>query len=57
MKIYASFWNADVCLSRNVVSGLVGVRFRRVWVRSTAACAAASLEDIIDKVSVAGGNP
>ena len=56
-KISASCRSAAVCLSPDVLSGIVGVGLRRAWVRSTAACVAESLEDIIGKVSVARKNP
>ena len=57
MKIYASCLSAAVFLSPKVVSGIVGVGLRRVWVRSTAACVAASCEYSLGKVIVAGKNP
>ena len=57
LKISESFLSATVCLSPSIVSGLVGVGLRRVWVRLTAACVASSLEDSIGKVSVARKNP
>ena len=56
VEISANFLRADVCLSPNVVIGLVGVGLRRAWVSSAAACVAASSEDIIGKFSVSGGN-
>ena len=56
VKISVSCLRGAVCLSPNVVSGLVGVGLRRVWVRSTSACVAAPFKDIIDKVSVAVKN-
>ena len=43
-----------VCLYPNAVSGILGIGLRRVWVRSADACVAASLEDTLGKVSVAG---
>ena len=55
MNISASFRSAAVCLSPNVVSGLVGVVFRKEWVRSAAVCVDASLEDSLGKVSVSRG--
>ena len=55
LKISTSFRSAAVCLSPSDVSGIVGVGLRIVWVRSMAACAAASLEYSIGKFSVAGG--
>ena len=55
VKIYGSCLSASVCFSPHVVSGLVGVRLKRAWVRSAAACVVKSCEDSIDKVSVAGG--
>ena len=54
MNISASCLRDDVCLSPIVVSGLLGVGFRRAWVRSEAACVAAYFEDSIFKVSVFG---
>ena len=56
VKISASCLGNDFCLSPNVVSGLVGVGLRRLRVSSAAACVAASCEDSLDKVSVAGKN-
>ena len=53
LKMSASFWSYAACLSPDVMSGIVGVGLRRVWVRSAAACVAKSLEDILGKVSVA----
>ena len=38
------------------MTGLVGVGLRREWVSSTSVCVATFLADILDKVSVAGGN-
>ena len=55
LNISASFRSAAVCLSPNVVSGLAGVGLRRTWFRSMSACVSESLEDILGKVSVAGG--
>ena len=55
VNISASFRSAAVCLSPNVVRGILGVGLRRTWVRYTAACFAASLEYSIGKVSVSGG--
>ena len=52
LKMSASFWSYAACLSPDVMSGIVGVGLRRVWVRSAAACIAKSLEDILGKVSV-----
>ena len=49
VKISASFLRAAFCLPPNVVSGLVGVGLRRVWVISTSAFFAASCEDILVK--------
>ena len=57
MRIYASCLSDAVCLSPNVVIGLVRVGLRRVWVRYTSVCVASSCEDSLDKVSVAGKNP
>ena len=54
VNISASFLRAAVCLSPNIVSVIVGVGLRRVWVRSAAACVAAYFEDSIFKVSVFG---
>ena len=54
VNISESCLRAAVCLYPNVVSGLVGVGLRRVWVRSTDACVAASFEDSLGKVSVSG---
>ena len=56
-NISTSDLSANVCLSPNFVSGLVGVGFRREWVRSVAACVAASCGDSLGKVSVARKNP
>ena len=47
LKISASCFRAAVYLLPIVVSGLVGVGLRRSWVRSEAACVAASSEDIL----------
>ena len=54
-KIYVSCLSAAVCLSPNVMSGLVGVGLRGAWISSAAECVAVSFEDSIGKVSVAGG--
>ena len=54
--ISESCLSAAVCLSPNVVSGLVGVGLRRAWVRSVSVCVSASCEDSLDKVSAAGEN-
>ena len=56
LNIYASCLRASVCLSPNVVSGLVGVRLRRAWVRYMAACVDTSFEESLGKVSVAREN-
>ena len=56
MKISASFLRAAVCLSPKVVSGLVRVGLRRVWVRYAAACVATYFEDSLGKVSFSGEN-
>ena len=56
LKISASCLRADVCLSPNVVSGLVGVRLSREWMRSAVACVAASFDEIFGDDSVAGKN-
>ena len=56
VNISVSCLSATICLSPNVVSGLVGVGLRREWVSSTAACVAAYCEDSLGKVSVAGEN-
>ena len=53
--IYASCLSAAICSSPSVVIGIVGVGLRRLWVWSTAACVAASFEEILGKVSVDGG--
>ena len=52
VNIYVIFLRADVCLSPNVVSGIVGVGLSRVWLMSAAACVAASFDNIIGNVSV-----
>ena len=54
VKIYVSCLRAAVCLSPNVVNGIVGVGLRRTWVMSTTACVAASFEESLGKVSVSG---
>ena len=56
MKISAICLRSTVCLSPNVVSGLVRVGLRRVWVSSAAVYIAEYFEDILGKVSVGGGN-
>ena len=56
MKIYVSCLMADVCLSPNAVSEIVGAGLRRAWVRSVAACVATYFENIIGKVSFSLGN-
>ena len=53
--ISESCLSAAVCLSPNVVSGLVGVGLIRVCVRSAAAYVDASCGNSLGKVSVAGG--
>ena len=55
VNISASFLSAAVCLSHNVVSGLVGVMLSRVWVGSAASCVAAYCKDSLGKNSVSGG--
>ena len=55
VKTSTSFLRSAVCFSPNFVIGLVGVRLRRAWVRSAAACVAASFENSIGKISVGGG--
>ena len=40
----------------SVVSGIVGVGFSNEWVRSVAACVAASSEEILGNRRVAGNN-
>ena len=55
MKISVIFRSSGVCLSPNVVSGLVGVELSRVWVSSAASSVAESFEDSLGKVSVTGG--
>ena len=54
MKISASLLSAAVLFTPTFVSGLVWVGLMRAWVRSMAACSAASCEDILGKVSVSG---
>ena len=54
LKISASCSSYSICLSPNVVSGLVGGGFRRAWVRSATAYVAASFDDILGNVRVAG---
>ena len=56
VNISEIFLGTSVCLSPNVVSGLVGVELRRAWVRSVAAYVAASCEGSIGKVNVSGKN-
>ena len=52
MNISESCIRSAVCLSPNSVSGLVGVRLSRAWVRPEAACVATYFEEILGKVSV-----
>ena len=52
VKISVICLRADFCLSPNVVGGLVGVGFRRAWVRSVYACVASYFEDSLGKVGV-----
>ena len=52
LNISASCLSAAVCLSPNAVSGLVGVRLRRAWVRPEAACIAVSFDEILGSVIV-----
>ena len=54
MKIFVSFLSAAVFLSPKVVSGIVRVGLRRVWVSSAAVYIAEYFEDILGKVSVSG---
>ena len=56
LNISASFFRASACLFPSVVSGLVGVGLMMAWVRSAAACVAASSEDILGNGRVAGKN-
>ena len=56
MKIFVSFLSAAVFLSPKVVSGIVRVGLRRVWVSSAAVYIAEYFEDILGKVSVGRGN-
>ena len=56
LKISDSCLRATVCFPPNSVSGIVGVGLRGAWVRSETACVAASFDEILDNVSVAGGN-
>ena len=53
-NISASFRSAAVCLSHNIVSGIVGVGLRRESVKSAAECIDASLQDSLGKVSISG---
>ena len=54
LKIPSICFRDTIYLSPNVVGGLVGVGFRRAWVRSESACVSASFDDIIGNVSFAG---
>ena len=54
VNISAICLRVAVCLSPNVVRGLVGVGLRRAWVRYAAACFDSSFQDSIGKVSVSG---
>ena len=56
LNISASCFRGDFFLSPSVLSGLLGVGLRRVWVRSAVACDAASFDDILGNVRVAGKN-
>ena len=56
VKISASCLRVAVFLSPNSVSGLVGVRLSREWMRSAVACVAASFDEIFGDDSVAGKN-
>ena len=56
LNIYASCLRDALCVSPNVVSGIVGFRLRREWVRSAAACVTASFKYSLGKVSVSGKN-
>ena len=51
-----SFLMYTVCLSPKVLSGIVGIGLRRVWVRSVATCIASSFDNTLGNVRVAGGN-
>ena len=55
MNISASCLKEAICLSPNIVSGLVEVGLKRAWVRSVSECVAASFEDSFGKVSVSRG--
>ena len=54
VNISASCLRYAVFFSPDDVSDLVGVGLMRAWVSSSAACFAASFEDILGKVSVSG---
>ena len=54
LKISVSLFRATICLLPNVVSRLVEVGLRRVWVRSLAACVSTPFYDILDNVMVDG---
>ena len=56
LNISASGFRAAVCLSPNVVSGIVGVWLMRVCMRSTAACVSTYFDDIIGNVRFDGEN-
>eukprot|EP00957_Ditylum_brightwellii_P115698 8825089-Ditylum_brightwellii.AAC.1 len=46
LNISASFWIAAICSSPTARNGIAGVGFDRQWMRSSAACDAASLDAI-----------
>ena len=56
LKILSSCFRAAVCLSPNVVSGLVGVGLKRVGVRSVATYVASYFDKITINVRVYGKN-
>ena len=56
LNILVSFFRSTFCLFPNVVNGIVGVVFRRAWVRSASACVSTSFDDILGNFRARGGN-
>ena len=56
LNISRSCFRSDFCMFPTIVSGIVGVGFSRAWVRSAAAFVAASFDEILGNVRVAGEN-
>ena len=54
LNMSESCFRTAVCFPPSVVSGTVGVRLRRTWVRSSSACVVAYFYDILGNVKVSG---